>query len=174
MVGWVALGTLVTVAALGVAMWQLTTSRVRAGLWRPIRLGESRGFVPLIGGKAALAAPIAGHFANVRAIRVWMHNRSGVPQEVHVVTGRKWDTTRFVSPWIKRGQLMPRIIHLEPNEGGVVQLRTVAIPEWPAQESDPRRLPNCWLWLVTETASGHKSRRLIRTRLIGDQCRVLW
>ena len=173
MAGWIILGALVGVFALGVAMWELATSRVRAGLWRPVRLGSRRG-LRLIGGKSATGTPDDGQPSNVRAVRIWMHNRSGVPQDVHVITGRTWRTTRFVLPWIRRGQLLPRTIHLEPNEGGDVQLKTVAIPEWPPQASLPKDLPRCWLLLIVETASGHTTRRFVRCTLIGDQCRVLW
>lgn len=120
------------------------------------------------------ALPRGGQSSNVRAVRVWMHSRSGVPQDVHVVTGRTWGTTRFVLPWIRRGQLLPRTIPLEPNDGGDVQLNTVTIPEWPPQASHPKDLPRCWLLLVVETASGHTTRRFVRCTLIGDQCPVLW
>lgn len=59
MAGWIILGAIVGVFALGVAMWELATSRVRAGLWRPVRLGGQRG-LHLIGGKSATGTSKGG------------------------------------------------------------------------------------------------------------------
>ncbi len=163
-------------AVLGVpiGVWARVQFLIKEGRWRPIQLSGTRGVGPLLGGKSQENPTIGDGAGTSRAVRVWMHNRSGVAQDVHVRTGRKRRTSRFIRPWRPRGQLVPRTIHLEPNHAGDVQLKVLPRDDWPPQQRDPRMLPVCWLWLVVETASGHRTSRLVRTHLIGSECSLLW
>ena len=162
------------VLGLPIALWRSVQHLIRVGWWRPIKLDGPHGMGTLIGGKAKDNPGPGDQDGTSRAVRVWMHNRSGVAQEVHLRTGWRHSTTRFLRPWRPRAQLVSRTIHLAPNQAGDVQLKVLPRDDWPAQERDPRRLPACWLWLVVETSSGHRMRRLVRTHLIGSECATLW
>ena len=157
-----------------IAIWRGGRALIQEGRWRPIMLDGPHGMGTLIGGKTKANPSPGDRSGTSRAVRVWMHNRSGVAQDVHVRTGWRRSTSRFIRPWRPKGQLMLRTIHLEPNQAGDVQLKVLPRDDWPAQERDPRRLPVCWLWLAVETSSGHRRRRLVRTHLIGSECATLW
>ena len=148
------------VAAVGGVRHMIST-----GYWRPIRLGRAVNLVgrPLLGGTPG------GSGGDTRTFKVWMCNRSELPQAVDVL----WDKSRLLWPRVPRAQLAPRQINIRPHEDGDAVLRFLHNENWGHDDADPEHPRTCWVWLVVRGQMGKTTRRLVRGYLRGPKS-PLW
>ena len=139
---------------------------ISAGNWRPIRLGRAVNLVgrPLLGGTPG------GSGGDSRAFRVWMCNRSNLPQTVDVL----WDKSCLLWPRVPKAQLAPRQVELRPHEDGDVMLKLWHNENCGHDDADPEHPSTCWVWLVVLGQMGKTTRRLVKGYLRGPKSPIGW
>lgn len=166
-----AIGALATVAAGLVGSWvSIVMWAIPSGRWRPIRLRAAVhriGVAPL-GGHARDLPTIGDTTGNTRAIRIWMCNRSNVPQEVEVV----WQRGHVLWPLLTRAQLAPRTIPLDRKQDGDVVLKFLPTTGWRRLDDTPPGR-QAFIWLVVRGRLGKTTRRMVRAHLYGPGS-ILW
>ena len=138
---------------------------IEHGYWRPIQLGRAANLV----GRPLLGSTPGGSGGDSRAFKVWMCNRSRLPQTVDVL----WDKSRLLWPRVPKAQLAPRRFAVGPHQDGDVVLKFLNNANWGHDDADPQHPRTCWVWLVVQGRMGKSTRRLVKGYLCGPRS-PLW